>query len=115
MMWGGEMLGGALELNVGEKIMKNDKIMTKSTDFCMKFVKNRPENAISNPDTDLIIIYFCCLVPTRGISTVICGVDLFFDFVAQNGVSGHEIERSTGSHILFAEDFCPHAKWHLDA
>ena len=45
-----------LELNVGKtKIMKNNKIMTKSIDFCMTFVKNRSENVISNPDTDLII------------------------------------------------------------
>ena len=45
--------------------MKNDKIMRKSIDFCMKFVKNRSESVISNPDTDLIIIYFCCLVSSN--------------------------------------------------
>ena len=80
----------------------------------MKIVKKRSENAISNPDTDLIIIYFCCLVPTRGIDTVICGIDLFLDLVAQNGVSGHEIERATGVNILFAEDPLPHATGHFD-
>ena len=83
--------------------------------FCMKIVKNRSENVISNPDTDLIIIYFCCLVPTRGIDTIIRGIDLFLDLVAQNGVSGHEIERTTAVNILFAKDSFPHATGHFDA
>ena len=43
----------ALELNVGGKIMKNDEKKTKSIEFCMKFVNNRPRNVISSPDTDL--------------------------------------------------------------
>ena len=40
--------------------MKNIKIMAKSMDFCMKIVKNRSENVISNPDTDLIffVVWF---------------------------------------------------------
>ena len=50
--------GAAADDRVGikcrKKNVKNDKIITKSTDICMKCVKKHPENAISNPDTDLV-------------------------------------------------------------
>ena len=38
--------------------MKNIKTMTKSMEFCMKFVKNRSKSVISNPDTDLTFLLF---------------------------------------------------------
>ena len=37
-------------------ISKNDKIMTKSMDFCVQFVKNHSKSMISSPDTSLNLI-----------------------------------------------------------